>query len=258
MLSFVPLLLCVAFPSVLSTPLARGNPDCLPTNNIGASLVNQSRDGNFTSCTYSSEVTPCTYFLGGDFSSGSSNCPSPSIIGSGTKTAITVMDFLCLALNLNASAGADGSQLERATNISDAVIQCEYFDGTDGSRQDGVPNVCPSSIDPDKNKETDSDCDELDLQQSLLIGSSMTVAGNLACAYGDGALCKYSTNGTLSFGDGLCVGKILFGFKRPGTRPRTSQDHMVFSGLEHTVKISARCSKASGDSRTLTRLLGDS
>jgi hypothetical protein len=54
------------------------------------------------------------------------------------------------------------------------------------------------------------------------------------------------------------VGKILIGFKRLGTRPRTPQGHMVLSGLQHTGKKSVTSSEENRDSQGLSRCMGDS
>jgi hypothetical protein len=54
------------------------------------------------------------------------------------------------------------------------------------------------------------------------------------------------------------VGKILISLKRPGTRCKTLQGHMVLSGLQHTGKKSVTSSKPCRDSQALSRRSGDS
>ncbi|KAJ6595165.1 hypothetical protein DFH09DRAFT_1413124 [Mycena vulgaris] len=202
MLSLVFLLFCGSFGNAAVFGRDYGHASCPSANTIAAPLVDAVLDGGLILCTYSSELSPCTYLSDdGSFQVGSSNCPS-------SIADITIMDFLCPALNLNHSVGGDGAQLERATNVSEILLQCEYFDGAvcsysrgDGSIQSSTGG-CPSSIDPAHNIEFEFDCEELDLQKSFLIGTSVTATErNLACAYGDGTLC---THGTLAFGFGLC------------------------------------------------------
>lgn len=114
------------------------------------------------------------------------------------------MDFLCPAINLKFVEGDPDESthwLVRATNVSESVLQCKYLDNgvcsyarSDGSLHQGPEAVglCPPSIDPALNFESEFDCDELNLLHSQLIGTSVTPAGNLVCAYADNGLCTYS------------------------------------------------------------------
>ncbi|KAJ6589493.1 hypothetical protein B0H19DRAFT_1103959 [Mycena capillaripes] len=125
----------------------------------------------------------------------------------------TVMDFLCFAFNLNTvTGGVDGSMLDYAFNVSATIIECQYLDGDAcyysreyGNMQNGSAN-CPPSIDPPTYTESQYDCEELNLQQSTLIGSSVTLStGDLACAYDDGTMCTYSEqDGSCASGTTLC------------------------------------------------------
>ncbi|KAJ6595192.1 hypothetical protein DFH09DRAFT_1305869 [Mycena vulgaris] len=184
MLSLVLLLFCGSLGNAAVIGRDHGHASCPSANTIAAPLVDGVLNGGLILCTYSSELSPCTYLSDdGSFQAGSSNCPS-------SIADITIMDFLCPALNLNHSVDGDGAQLERATNVSEILLQCEYFDGAVCSYSRGDGNIqsstggCPSSIDPAHNIESEFDCEELDLQQSFLIGTS--------------------THGTLAFGFGLC------------------------------------------------------
>ncbi|KAF7368587.1 hypothetical protein MVEN_00182400 [Mycena venus] len=122
-------------------------------------------------------------------------------------------DLLCLAFNLNTNTTEDGSPLTRASATSQTLLECHYSDGEvcsylrgNGSIQTGS-SMCPKSIDPSKSTESAGfDCNQHHLQNSPLIGSSVTpTAGNLACVYADATLCTYSQHtGTLSTGASLC------------------------------------------------------
>jgi hypothetical protein len=102
-----------------------------------------------------------------------------------------------------------------------------------GQRLASIPSISPSASTPvlrirPKGQirllRSDFQCEQLNLQRSFLIGTSITATGgNLACAYGDGTLCtysevnrpaisltaskflpKYQGRGTLAYGFGLC------------------------------------------------------
>ncbi|KAJ7836907.1 hypothetical protein B0H14DRAFT_3870672 [Mycena olivaceomarginata] len=111
------------------------------------------------------------------------------------------------------NATADGAQLIRSTGSNETLLECRYSDSDvcsysqgNGSIQSGS-GTCPPSIDPSTSTDsTEYECKQHHLQNSPLIGSSVTsTAGNLACVYADATLCTYSKNsGTLSTGAGVC------------------------------------------------------
>ncbi|KAJ7925643.1 hypothetical protein B0H13DRAFT_1862905 [Mycena leptocephala] len=151
------------------------------------------------------------------------------------------MAFLCLTLNLNTGWGpgsGDGAPLYHAVNCEyvDASV-CTYARGVSlntlvsglceadlymyipGRKSPDDAMVCnmplvdrPIQIYRARNSTASQyDCAELDLTELLLIGVSVTdTAGNLACAYGSGALCTYSEqDGTLASGSGNCPSSVI-------------------------------------------------
>ncbi|KAJ6491061.1 hypothetical protein C8R45DRAFT_196201 [Mycena sanguinolenta] len=150
--------------------------------------------------------------------------------------------FLCLAFNLNNSTG-DGAPLIRSAN-SGPGLQCTYSDGDqctytsgNGSIQPGS-KTCPPSTDAFKSTGAHFDCQQTDLQESPLIGTSMTpTAENLACVYADSALCTYSQfTGTLSTGAGNCpltaVSSAACPVSSTGPNPRTAASRNLLSSVD--------------------------
>ncbi|KAJ7135712.1 hypothetical protein C8R44DRAFT_729275 [Mycena epipterygia] len=106
---FAPALLLLsaaAFTNAIATP-----------SSLNATASNALRtDSGFISYVYSSEEAPCTYFPGGDFHSGSSNCPS-SLKSSGGSTVSSNVEF-------------NGYQLHSSINVSETVVEVrnKYLD----------------------------------------------------------------------------------------------------------------------------------
>ncbi|KAJ6620425.1 hypothetical protein B0H10DRAFT_2215951 [Mycena sp. CBHHK59/15] len=197
MISAILLVFTVAFANGMTTPIRRDGPQCPPNNLIGSPLTASSTSADTISCTYNSDLSPCTYFIDGGFQSGSSNCPHN--IDSSTTSA-TITNFLCLAFDDNLSAGKDGSPLTSAFN-STGVLICNFQDNNmctysqSNGASDSNPGDCPKSANPVGFSSNGFSCLTVDIPGSPLIGTSLTTAGDLACSYADGNLCTYLDGG---------------------------------------------------------------
>ncbi|KAJ7148322.1 hypothetical protein C8R46DRAFT_1311719 [Mycena filopes] len=201
--SFFEMLLLTAlviFSTSMATPILAGSLPCPSANNFGHPLANATTSADAITCVYDGDS--CDYHTDGSFKEGSTACPA-------NIAQVSVMDFLCMAFNLNVDFGTDGAPLLGASNTTQILLECAYSDISfcgysrgNGSLQSGSKTTCPSSIDPAKNTPSQYDCEELNTRQAQLIGSSVARStGDLACVYADAAHCTYSeSDGTLTGG----------------------------------------------------------
>ncbi|KAG7453074.1 uncharacterized protein BT62DRAFT_999108 [Guyanagaster necrorhizus] len=169
---------------------------CPARDNDGSPLLSSSNDGSFVTCVYQAART-CIYFENGDFSSGSSVCPS-SIPA---RRALVERDAVCSATDDNGSpllsSSDDGNFV---TCVYRDAGTCTYFEN--GSFSSGS-SVCPDSI----SVVATATCPPEDNDGGALLNTSND--GNfVSCDYADAGLCTYFEDGGFSSGSSVCPSSI--------------------------------------------------